>query len=55
MRLIRLTNSKDVTPGATTARAVLIAARLEDAFGEPVELVTRTPWPNERMPEMVSR
>lgn len=55
MKLLRLTNSNDVTPGATTSRPALIARALEARFGEPVEVVLKTPWPNERMPDIIGR
>ncbi len=53
MKILRLTNSNDVLEGASTNRPVLIARALEAHFGEPVETVLRTPWPNQRMPAVV--
>lgn len=55
MKILRITNSNDVTPGATTSRPARIARALEEHFGEPVEMVVKTAWPNERMPAIVSK
>ncbi|WBL34841.1 hypothetical protein O0235_08535 [Tepidiforma flava] len=55
MKVLRITNSNDVTPGATTSRPALIASVLEARFGEPVEMVVKTAWPNDRMPAIVGK
>jgi hypothetical protein len=55
MKVLRLTNSNDVLEGATTNRPRLLAEKLEAHFGEPVEMVVKTPWPNERMPDIVEK
>lgn len=55
MKVLRITNSNDVTPGATTSRPALIARALEARFGEPVEMVVKTAWPNERMPAIIGK
>lgn len=53
MKILRLTNSNDVLAGASTNRPSLIGSLLEDRYGEPIETVVKTPWPNGRMPEVV--
>lgn len=55
MKILRLTNSNDLLAGATPNRPQLLREKLEAHFGEPVELLIKTPWPNARMPAVVER
>ncbi len=55
MKVLKLSNSNDVLEGATTNRPRLLAEKLEAHFGEPVEVVVKTPWPTGTMPAAIER
>jgi hypothetical protein len=55
MRVLKLSNSNDVLQGATINRPRLLAGKLEAHFGEPVEVVVKTPWPTDSMPPAVEK
>jgi hypothetical protein len=55
MKLLLLGNSMDVQRdvAAGQRRGALIVRDLEEAIGEPVEIVVKTFWPSARVPQMV--
>ncbi|WP_322819095.1 hypothetical protein [Tepidiforma sp.] len=55
MKILRLTNSNDVLAGATPERPRLLAEKLEAYFGEPFEIVVKTPWPTPALPSVVDK
>lgn len=53
VKILRLTNSNDVL--STTNRPEALRQGLEQFLGEPVEIVVKTIWPTETLPETVEK
>jgi hypothetical protein len=56
MRVLMLVNSNDTkTHDKGAKRFDIIGQRLEQEFGEPVEVITRSIWPRESMPQAIGK